>query len=134
MSNAAFRVNFRALVDKVGDKMELFVKASALGIGKSLVEKSPVDTGRFKGNWQYGQSSVNMTTSSAPSRDGSAAIGRIQTGLETYKLGKMIYITNSMPYAKKLEDGSSKQAPNGMVALTVQSFQDNVRKAAKSIR
>ncbi len=37
-----------------------------------------------------------------------------------------IYITNNLPYISKLENGSSKQAPNGMVNLTMNEVQRSV--------
>ena len=40
--------------------------------------------------------------------------------------GDVIYLTNNLPYAVPLEEGYSKQAPAGMVALTVQDFQSVV--------
>jgi len=35
----------------------------------------------------------------------------------------VIYLTNNLPYAQRLEEGYSQQAPAGMVALTIQEFQ-----------
>jgi len=38
-------------------------------------------------------------------------------------LGDIVYLANNLPYAQRLEDGWSQQAPEGMVKLTVQRFQ-----------
>lgn len=122
MSNAAFKRNFAKLLKAAGDKAEMLVRHTALQLQSSMVEMSPVDTGRFKGNWQCGVGSANLSASDPPSSDGSTAVGRTQRALEDWKVGQTIYLTNSLPYARPLEYGWSKQAPSGMVRLTVQNY------------
>ena len=39
-----------------------------------------------------------------------------------FEVGDTIYLANNLPYIRKLEEGSSQQAPAGMVALSVQEF------------
>ncbi|WP_265440044.1 hypothetical protein, partial [Aeromonas salmonicida] len=42
--------------------------------------------------------------------------------LEQFKVGmNAIYFTNNVPYAYRLEMGHSKQAPNGMIAITAEN-------------
>ena len=45
--------------------------------------------------------------------------------------GGVTYLSNSLPYAVPLENGWSKQAPQGMVKLTAQEFPQYVSQAAK---
>jgi len=41
--------------------------------------------------------------------------------------GDTIYLVNNLPYAQRLEGGwSHRQAPNGMVALSIQKFDGKV--------
>ena len=42
-------------------------------------------------------------------------------------------ITNSLPYAIRVENGYSTQAPAGMVKVTVVQFQNFIAKAAKGV-
>jgi len=51
--------------------------------------------------------------------------------LESAKGDETIYITNNLPYICKLEYGSSKQAPNGMVGLTMNNISNNIDKFIK---
>ena len=130
-----FAQDFQKLIDKAGDQVDQVVRASVAGLGAAIVQKSPVDTGRFKGNWQYGGGSINSTTTSPLDPTGASANARILAGLATWKPGQTMYITNSLPYAKRLEyDAWSKQAPAGMVRLSVQAFKDNVAKAARDTK
>ena len=87
-----------------------------------VVRKSPVDTGRFKGNWVTSIASPSMVTREIEDKSGSVSIKQGADDLAGYaNLSTMpvIYIQNNLPYANRLENGWSKQAPKGMVALTV---------------
>lgn len=132
--NESFKRDFAALLKKAGDKAEMVVRKTALELQSSMIEMSPVDTGRFKGNWQCGVGSVNTATDAPEDTSGAAAIGRTQTVLEGWKAGQTIALTNSLPYARRLEHGWSKQAPAGFVRLTVQNYGAALAKAVASIQ
>lgn len=129
--NSDFKRDFAKLLAKVGAKAELVVRKTALELQSSMVRMSPVDTGRFKSNWQAGTGTANTDTSAAA---GSDAKGRTATVLQGWKPGQTIFLTNSLPYARRLEFGWSKQAPAGMVRLTVQNYSRALAEAVKGIR
>jgi hypothetical protein len=65
---------------------------------------------------------------------GNATIQRfIASVKESGAAGKVHYLTNNLPYAYRLEYGWSRQAPNGMVGVTVVEFQSIVNAAAKDV-
>ena len=130
MSNDAFKAGFRRLLAKVGDRAEQTVRVFALQIGTELIRRSPVDTGRFRGNWQIGFYNIEYSTDSANDQSGGIAMDRLLARLASWKAGQTINITNSLPYAQRLEYGWSQQAPQGMVRLTVMNFKNYVRGAA----
>lgn len=111
---------------KAGDKVDTVVRKTAIELQASLIEKSPVDTGRFKSNWQCGLGAVNESNDSEPRSD---ALGRAKVVLDGFKPGQTIFLTNNLAYAKRLEKGWSQQAPSGMVRLTLQDFQQAVKRA-----
>lgn len=90
--------------------------------------------GRFKNNWQVGIGFVNTDTSRNPDSNGAAALAAFAPTLNSWKAGDTIYLTNSMPYAQRLEYGWSKQAPGGMVRLSVQNATQAFAKAAAQVR
>ena len=98
-----------------------------LNEGEIRNENMPMlDTGRAKGNWNIGLSNIDYTvnenaTSSVKGQAGYENLPREGAG------NKVIYITNNLPYINVLENGSSKQAPNGMVSLTMQDVQRSIR-------
>ena len=130
MSNDAFKAGFQRLLAKVGDRAEKTVRVFALQIGTELIRRSPVDTGRFRGNWQIGFNNIEYSTDSANDQSGGIAMDRLLARLASWKAGQTINITNSLPYAQRLEYGWSQQAPQGMVRLTVMNFKNYVRGAA----
>jgi hypothetical protein len=48
--------------------------------------------------------------------------------------GRVFYLANNVPYAQRIEDGWSRQAPTGLVALTAMEFQNIVGESAAAVR
>lgn len=119
-NNAEFKRKFAALLKKVGDDAETVVRKTAIEFQNAMIDRSPVDTGRFKSNWQCGIGAVNTSIADTA---GSDAKGRTVTVLQGWNAGQTIWLTNSLPYAQRLEYGWSKQAPSGMVRLTVMDYE-----------
>ena len=103
--------------EKISDAISLIAMFCLRGI----VQKSPVDTGRFRANWQVSKNVPRTTELNLTKENQGATIARGQRTIETFDLknDSMIIIQNNLPYANRLENRWSKQAPNGMVGLTV---------------
>lgn len=111
----------REFAEQMGGVRDAVAYVGLAGI-RGVVMKSPVLTGRFRGNWSLTIGSISNTTTETVDPSGGPTIARAQGALSAYAAQEgfpMIYIQNSLPYAVPLEDGHSKQAPNGMMALTV---------------
>lgn len=94
-----------------------------------VVMKSPVDTGRFRGNWTVAVGRQDLTVTDNEDKPGNETIARgtpIINGAPTYSV---IWLSNNLPYAEALENGHSKQAPAGIVALTYAELSQIVRVA-----
>lgn len=142
-----FKLELEAFAKKCGDNADLVIKKVIIDLGTSLVEKSPVGDakywkkppppgyvgGRFRGNWQYGLNAVNATTTEAIDPSGSATIETIVGKVEDKASGNIHYLTNSLPYAQRLEEGWSRQAPAGFVILTTIEFQFFINDAVKGL-
>lgn len=116
----AFAIDLSRIVEKAKGQTELVIRKVMLEAFTSVVQMSPVDTGRFKGAWQVGYGAPNTRTDSAADKAGSATIGRISSDVATVRIGGgSIFLTNALPYSIRLENGYSKQAPAGMVAVTM---------------
>lgn len=110
---------------KIEDVHE-FVSIVGLEALIAVVQKSPVDTGRFKGNWNLSIGSADNSTTQTVDTGGGATIARANTAISAYSQidgFPAIVISNNLPYGPRLEGGYSGQAPNGMVALTIAEIQ-----------
>ncbi len=144
----SFNDDLSAFQRKYKRNADLIVSKILIDLATRLVEKSPVGDanywvspappgyvgGRFRANWQYGAGAADTDTSEKTDSSGASTVSVIVGKVGSEPGGKIHYITNSLPYAKRLEGGWSKrQAPFGMVALTVQEFRPIVAAAARAI-
>lgn len=93
-------------------------------IHKDLVTHTPVDVSTAVSNWQLTLEPILPIRIPAyvPGSKGSthvesaqAALGQGEQQLGNKKPGMTIYLTNALPYIRRLNDGYSKQAPAGFV-------------------
>ncbi|WP_054882227.1 MULTISPECIES: hypothetical protein [Pseudomonas] len=97
------------------------VRVIALAMLNEIVLRSPVDTGRFRGNNIVSVGAPVYTSSANVDPIGSETIQqgvRVMTGLEPYT---QVFIQNNLIYAVPLEDGHSQQAPAGIYAVSFNS-------------
>lgn len=104
-------------------KFDLAVRKIALELFSRVILKSPVDTGRFRGNWQVSIGAIPTGTLEINDRAGQIAINDATARTAGLEAGDVVYLVNNLPYGPRLETGYSAQAPAGMIALSVQEFQ-----------
>lgn len=107
------------------------VRKVSLQALNGVVLKTPVDTGRARGNWGVGINNRPNGTSENTDLSGGATISAGQGEIAGAKTYGEVYITNNLPYIGKLESGSSQQAPSGMVGVTVAEIEAQARALAK---
>jgi len=94
-------------VDQIGDyasgQIKLLVRAATLEADRRLKLASPVDTGRFRSNWQIEQQEFSGS------------------------------VSNNLPYAERLANGWSRQAPAGWIDATAKDVQTYVDAEAARI-
>ena len=123
-----FALDLSKQIEAAKAKTELVAKKTMIELFNRVIQKSPVDTGRFRANWNYSLGSPYLSTSEATDPGGSIASARATSTVVSYTLnGQSVFLTNSLPYAERLENGWSGQAPNGMVRLSVMEVQNSVR-------
>lgn len=143
-----FHDQLRAFAHKTDDRLNVVIKKIVFDVYFSLNMKSPVGDadywkskpppgyvgGRYRGNWQYGVDKANTVNNSQPDKTGSVTAARISQAIPSKVLGKVHYITNSVSYAEAIETGHShRQAPHGVVGLTVIEFHPIVKAAAAEL-
>jgi len=129
----AFDLDIARFVAKANGNIDLVVRKIALDLFKRVIMKSPVDTGRFKGNWQVAIGAIPAGTLEVNDKDGSATIAKVTAETLGLKAGEVIYLVNNLEYARSLEFGHSKQAPAGMVRISVLEYGAVVTKAVSEV-
>ena len=99
----------------------------ALAIVKQLVQDTPVDTSQALSNWRVGTGSTPPPIPpyyagvQGSTRDASigAAIAAAEAAIAANKSADVLVIFNAVPYIRRLNDGSSAQAPAGFIERAV---------------
>lgn len=112
--------------DEVEKTQNKRLRAAALQALTGVIERSPVDTGHFRGNNSVSvgspDDSVDEMAEDPSGREtlaqGMSIIKRVRGAFE------VIYVQNNLPYAEELENGSSKQAPQGVYAVTFNNLRE----------
>ena len=86
---------------------------------RRLVLKSPVDTGRFRGNWSVAIGAADTSEKDTTDKSGQATIQAGTAVVSGLSKAQAIWLTNNLPYAERIENGWSQQAPAGVVAVTI---------------
>ena len=104
------------LVDRQKENLQNKARKIAFEAFSRLIYRSPVRTGRFRAAW------VASEGAAGHSQGDSISVGASQAEANKvlhFTVGSVWYFSNSLPYALPLEYGYSRQAPNGMVRITV---------------
>ena len=143
-----FALQIAAWVQKTKDDTDKVVRYCLASIDGRLVSRSPVGDakywkhappkgyvgGRFRGNWQMSVGSPATGALNIIDQDGKATIAAHAGVVAAAKAGEVFYLMNNLPYASRIEKGWSRQAPVGLVALTVVEWSNIVDAAVNGVR
>ena len=140
----SFEGEARQFAENAQARMTRIVRASALKLFTNIIERTPVDTGRARANWQIDlndiseNAGVNFQGERGASDDearrgrNAAQAASEATGKAMARIGDIdertlkIFIFNNVNYIIPLEYGSSEQAPDGMVRISLAEWQQIV--------
>lgn len=124
----SFANDFERFAKLTNASLDQTGRAIALELFGSVIKDTPVDTGRARGNWQ---TTIGSPASGQTDRKGEGpALAEVSQQAASFGAGKVIYLTNNLPYIYRLEYlGWSQQSPDGMARKNVARIQSIVRKA-----
>lgn len=145
---SSFSLDLKRFAEKTKDKANEAVGNIVVRVASELDRRSPVGDasywkhkppkgyigGHFRANWQLGIGTLPTTEVAGVDPQGAATQGRILAAIPDEAAGKVYYLANTAPYALRLEHGWSRQAPQGLVGLTVTMFQEIVRDAVEALQ
>jgi hypothetical protein len=120
----SFSKDLAKFAKKTNTSIPKILRIVAVATFPAIIIRTPVMTGRARANWQY------STTSPA----GGIVEDTNKKNIESeIKNGHTHILTNNLPYIEPLENGSSTQAPSGMVKVSTAEFEANLSKAVRSL-
>lgn len=142
-----FAVDLQRFATKCGTRADDAVANIVTRIAAEVDKRSPVGDatywkhkppagyigGHFRANWQLGVGVAPAGVVAGVDRTGAATLGRIVAAIPDHASGKVYWLSNNVPYAQRLEHGWSRQAPAGVVGLTVTMFSQIVRDAVEAL-
>ena len=121
------------------DNVEQVFRGTCIGLFTRVIRRTPVQSGRLKGNWQtdinqpaLGQ--VSTTDNTPINTIDISSEARVRTGVMRANLQDTVFFTNNLPYALIVENGNySTQAPQGMVKVSVLELEQVVQQQAAQL-
>lgn len=134
--NDRFRASLAKQIEKSKGKFQLFYKKFTIDLQTAVIQKTPVDQGQLHWNWFIGNAAPSNAFAEHTGNDKSGAIARNTALINSLNInGQVIYISNSLPYAHRIEyEGWSKQAPAGMLRVSVSESQSIAKKIGIELR
>lgn len=131
MARATFSRNLRKFTEGTKLTLDQVHRGVVLELFRSVVMDTPVDTGRARANWLPSADTARAGTvewTGSPASAMAKTQAEIQQTAAGSKFGEITIMVNNLPYIGRLENGSSKQAPAGMVRRNVDRVQSNVNR------
>lgn len=122
MSND-FEQDINAFTLKLPNMCEKIIRGTLFDLSSAIIKGTPVDTGRLRGNWMASNAVPDTSSTTKTDKTGNSTINRLDAVIKSFKLGIKFYLTNNLPYAKKIEYGGSQKAPQGMVRINIARVQ-----------
>ena len=126
------------------ERVDQIITVLVLEADAELKARSPVDTGRFRASWVVGQNQAGNYDAGEQQPATGANRGKVEPpgtplpgppigvnytpGNES--VGNAYHISNNLPYAERLGNGHSTQAPAGWVDLVGKMMQKRVQQIA----
>jgi hypothetical protein len=139
-----FSRDINDFITKTGFRADVVLRKVGLDAFAGVLQHSPVDQGRFRGNWRIGINETDLTiTEDVPARSAGtkhkdpptpAEVAYGNVAVLSAEFGDTIHITNNLPYAKRLEEGYSDQAKGGVVEPTFVEITTDFAQTVKTIR
>ena len=126
-----FNANWERAVLRANKNADNIIKESAYELFRDIILDTPVDTGALLGNWAATIGGAYSSFTGILDKGGSQTVTSMKSVVESYKPGIPLYLTNTKPYAERIEYGYSSQAPIGMVRVNVLRFGDIIARVSR---
>jgi len=122
-----FTVDISRFIGKCKANADILVRKTGIALYQGVTTRNPVaphNGGRSRANWRPAVNDIDLTTDENIKLDATRAMVTF-TGANS---GDELNISNNLPYVERLENGYSRQAPQGMVRITVQDVKEKLER------
>ena len=142
----SFALDVKAFCDKAKKNPEIVMRQVSIKLFSAIIKASPVDTGRFRMNWQASGSAPASGTTVATDQSGGKAISVVAEYVLKSPDWSEFTLANNLPYANVIEYGGypgdgpntvggySKQAPQGVVRVNITRFNALLEQEAAKVK
>lgn len=116
----------------LGIDVGIATKKVAVDLFRAIVAKTPVDSGRARGSWNIAGGKADLSVQPPGANKRNSNGGDIAKTLSKVSPFDKIVISNNLPYIVALEQGSSTQAPRGMVAVSLEETRTFLARAVQN--
>jgi hypothetical protein len=114
--NVKFNNAVDRFIHRARDGAQQRTRAVAVALLSRVIDRSPVDTGRFRASWNIvSGEDADLSVAKEGKNDGSGVMAKSVA----LQLTNAYVVSNNLPYGPALEAGYSKQAPQGVVRLSI---------------
>ena len=119
---AAFSVQLTQLAVFIDAEIGQAIRKGVLDVYGNITKRSPVDTGAYRASNSIANHDLSPDEDVVMGTKGTVLPAPNKSGWR-WKVGDGdIFLFNNVPYAERLENGWSKQAPQGIYRLALQEF------------
>lgn len=101
----SFTLDVKAFCEKAKKNPETVMRAVTIKLWRAIIYGSPVDTGRFRMNWQAAGETPASSSVIGQDKTGATAFGKAETFVNKTTEWKDLTLTNNLVYAIPIEFG-----------------------------
>lgn len=131
---SAFTLDVKNFIEKAKKNPETVARSVSFKLFSAVIKASPVDTGRFRMNWQTAGAVAPGGIIDGTDKGWAGAIGNAASYIFAASDWNEFSLANNLPYAQRLEYGWSNQAPTGMVRVNIARFNTLLEEEAAKVK
>lgn len=137
----SFSIDLSKAIEGVKESRDKIIRGTLVSLSNNIIRRTPVGNpslwaesslpapkgyvgGSLRGAWQASIGAPDFAITGRKQTSGTGAtLGDVLAKTNALESGQTFYLTNPLPYARRVEFGWSKQAPQGMLRVSVAEAQ-----------
>lgn len=123
----AFKADLAKLSKILDADIAKLLQFLAFDLWNKITQRNPVDTGYSRSQWHINLGSPDTSVGTKPGRGTTIDLPLSDLArLSGVTKDSIIFVTNSVDYIQYLEEGSSQQAPSGMIRVSIAEVESDI--------